>query len=487
MGFLDIPPSAASDSAVAAAINGTGTATKAALTATYSQRWKASTAYTVGQPVVNPNGDLVTAIAAHTSGTTYNSANWNLSTTYATPADAGRSPVTARKWPQLTILSDMSSGWSANFALTSNVADTSDYALGTSSVYMTTNTTAGACYAETHSIPSTDMTGRGLIVWMKIDSTSDIANIVRIFVDMTSDASGDTNFFRANFYAGNNKLPIKVGEWYPLQISNAQFRTDGGGTPNIAAILGVRVQVYAANGVSLPIRIGGVASYSETSQAWPNGVISLCFDDSPSGGWTYAVPKLASRGWAGTLFPIIGSIDTAGSLTMAQVQAIQNVYGWEIGAHATTTATHVDYTTQTTSWIRAEQLSMRRWQQANNFRSSSFAYPIGPYSAAATQEVAGHWESARSTGDLIDSVKTVDLQRMGSLVCNSSTTLATAKARVDAVVAGKGWLKFTFHNIVAASPSGNDWLASDFNSLMDYIASKGIPVARIADVLHPFA
>jgi hypothetical protein len=44
--------------------------------------WKASTTYSAGQPVVNPSGDLVTAVAAHTSGATYTAANWVLMSGY---------------------------------------------------------------------------------------------------------------------------------------------------------------------------------------------------------------------------------------------------------------------------------------------------------------------------------------------------------------------------------------------------------------------
>ena len=42
--------------------------------------WKASTAYTAGQRVVAPNGDVVSAKASFTSGSSYTAANWNAST-----------------------------------------------------------------------------------------------------------------------------------------------------------------------------------------------------------------------------------------------------------------------------------------------------------------------------------------------------------------------------------------------------------------------
>lgn len=54
-----------------------------ALNATYVPKWKPNTAYALGEPVLNPSGDTVTAKAAFTSGATFDAANWNLSATYA--------------------------------------------------------------------------------------------------------------------------------------------------------------------------------------------------------------------------------------------------------------------------------------------------------------------------------------------------------------------------------------------------------------------
>jgi hypothetical protein len=73
-----------------------GTPTQAALSATYAQQWKPTTAYAAGQPVVNPTGDVVTSKTAHTSGASYNPANWNLSASYATPARAAAAIADAK-------------------------------------------------------------------------------------------------------------------------------------------------------------------------------------------------------------------------------------------------------------------------------------------------------------------------------------------------------------------------------------------------------
>ncbi len=57
----------------------------AATTPTYLTKWAASQAYVRGQQVVSPNNDVVSANVAHTSGSTFNAANWSVSSTYAAP------------------------------------------------------------------------------------------------------------------------------------------------------------------------------------------------------------------------------------------------------------------------------------------------------------------------------------------------------------------------------------------------------------------
>jgi hypothetical protein len=57
-------------------VNNGASATKAALNATFVPKWKATTAYAAGDPVVNPSGDVVTAIASFTSGPTYDATKW---------------------------------------------------------------------------------------------------------------------------------------------------------------------------------------------------------------------------------------------------------------------------------------------------------------------------------------------------------------------------------------------------------------------------
>ena len=66
---------------------------------------------------------------------------------------------------------------------------------------------------------------------------------------------------------------------------------------------------------------------------------------------------------------------------------------------------------------------------------------------------------------------------------NASVSLSVAKTWVDRAVANGGWPIFLFHTLVASGATGNDWLISDFNALMDYIAASGIPVDTVGNVI----
>lgn len=74
MGFTDLPAKAI----VERELNDTASPSSAALSATYVPRWKANTAYALGDKVVSPAGDTVSAKAAFTSGASYSAANWDL-------------------------------------------------------------------------------------------------------------------------------------------------------------------------------------------------------------------------------------------------------------------------------------------------------------------------------------------------------------------------------------------------------------------------
>jgi chitodextrinase len=90
MSLLDVPGVKAHelDAAVTAKIEDPASNARLALNAAFVPKWEATTAYLAGDKVLSPGGDVVSAKADFTSGASYSSANWDISTTYATPVQA---------------------------------------------------------------------------------------------------------------------------------------------------------------------------------------------------------------------------------------------------------------------------------------------------------------------------------------------------------------------------------------------------------------
>jgi lysophospholipase L1-like esterase len=61
-------------------------------------RWTPTTAYAINAAAVSPNGDVVTAIAAHTSGASFTQANWHLSPTVTRPPVAFYAGTRVKTW-----------------------------------------------------------------------------------------------------------------------------------------------------------------------------------------------------------------------------------------------------------------------------------------------------------------------------------------------------------------------------------------------------
>jgi hypothetical protein len=394
-----------------------------------------------------------------------------------------RAPQNGKPFPQLKMLETMQAGHGftyTNVAVPVTLNDTTDFVIGTQSAKFTTiynqATSSGGIVKTGLNL---DMTGKGLLVWIKVETPA-LTNLA--FINFELGDATFTNRYRAQTYGLGNE-PYKANEWYPLQISWANFESSKVGAPSRSNITALRIM--AAENIGAPVvtvHVGGIATFEESPSKYPNGVVSFGFDDSFAAHYTAAAPKLSAYGYTATLFPILDRLGTATYLTLAQVKALQNVYGWEIGAHASTVAAHTSYPAKTDAQVEAEMSAIRIWQAENGCPSGNFAWPVGYYTSANAARVAKHFATARSTSGFHDPVDVSDTMRLSSHTLVAATTLAAAKVYVDQAVAGKSWLKLCVHNLVASGATGNDWLISDFNALVDYIATKGIAVASFRDV-----
>lgn len=377
-------------------------------------------------------------------------------------------------------------GWTAGPTTnaTFNLDDTTDYALGDRCISITTDGTAGSGYVQKTGL-SLDLTGKGLVFWVKATNMQSISSV------SVTIANADTftpSWFAALPLTYGFKSPATEGEWFPIHLSPGNFGVNNG-SPTRTGVTAIRVTLAGRAGMAAPtLKIGGLATFTDKANQYPKGVVSLTFDDT-WGSTADAARKMGQYAFPGTAYLIQSRVDDvgAGRLTTPQLRNMQDAHGWEIAAHCSTEAAHVDWTTQTTEWVEAELAAMKQWQTDNNFPTETFAYPIGPFNSDIARRARKQYSSARSTYPMTNSPTHPHKHRLSTYVIAASTTLASAKTYVDRVVSNGGWLVLMFHNLVASAPTGNDWLKSDFDALVDYIAASTLPVATVGEVIRQSA
>lgn len=357
--------------------------------------------------------------------------------------------------------------------------DTQDYALGVQSLCVTTKTdgTPGSVQKTGLAI---DLTGKQVTIWVKVSGAIDLTQLLLY----AGDATLANNYSWTIANAGIEQQVFREGEWAPIVLTFADAASTG--SPSRSNITTLRIRVGAASGKSVTLRVGGIGVSSDSSP-FPNGVISFACDDSYSSQYSIMRPILDGYGWSATAYTIVDLLGTPGFMTMDQLKTLELVNGWNIAGHAFTSAMHAAGYGNDSMLPQIEQdvRSLRQWLVENGFSGQDhLAYPKGFFTAASQGIMGRYFATGRTViNRMTESVNPSDRMRLRSLSVTNTTTIATAKALVDRVKAGKGWGIITIHDLVATPTVGTQWPTAAFQSLVDYIALQGVPVLNIKDVI----
>ena len=194
-------------------------------------------------------------------------------------------------------------------------------------------------------------------------------------------------------------------------------------------------------------KLGGVGTYLEGDARYPNGVISLDFDDSYAEAWTTAKSVLGKYGYRATLYPIVERLGTTNYLTVDQIRALRDSYGWDVGGHCVLNAQHSSRVGVSESEVRTMLTELREWQRQNGVESAAYAYPAGNFDKALQNIVGQYYSFARTNDGKHAQLPGAARMNVSALSVGSNRTLASAQAFVDAAFAEKSWITFVFHNL----------------------------------------
>jgi peptidoglycan/xylan/chitin deacetylase (PgdA/CDA1 family) len=392
-------------------------------------------------------------------------------------------------------------GWTFSNWSSFNPNDTADFVHGTQ--VMTANTFGSASQFSTITktgATAVDLTGKMLRVWVKIDAASNPVNLklLNLRAAATGGLAGNNylswDLQPTQLQANNtnvNAFWLPAGQWVPVALNIGDgFVT---GAPVKAAIQEWRL-VAQDNGTVVTVHFGGIDVYPVNNGPFPNGVVTLCFDDSYSGQYNLARPILSAFGYQATMFPIIDQIGGGGSYTLAQLQALQNLLGWEVAPHASTLANHSGFGSMSAAAIQADLAASLAYMQANSLKwSGAYAYPLGYFAGGQDTAVEPLCDAARTIDSTLK-YETFPLGQQYRLRSQAGvggsggigvTTYTNSGGALDVLLANGGWDIITIHD-VSAGTSGNinQISQADLTTLVAGINSRGIAVATMGDVLR---
>lgn len=217
---------------------------------------------------------------------------------------------------------------------------------------------------------------------------------------------------------------------------------------------------------------GAQTALAATNPA-PQASVSFTFDDGLASIAKLAAPTLKRYGLSGTSYvttKCVGMIAIPNTcradrdksyMTWAQIQNIQNNYGWEIGSHtvthrllASSDPTDGQPNPLTLAEVRNELTQSKSALQNHGLRVKSFATPYGDYNTKVIAEIAKVYSNHRGFADTGLNDWPYNEYLLYNLPITSVTTVASVKAKIDEAIAQKKWLVITFHDIVAAGREG---------------------------------
>lgn len=367
-------------------------------------------------------------------------------------------------------------GWTSTGAwASSNLNDVADNGWANQVISgATPGVNNSGCNFQRTGLTAFDATGRFFRMLVKCSDPSKL-NAVQLYI---SDTTAFTNNALLAAVPGNG-AGLLPNQWTVVTFS-LDRATVTATPPNYAAITALRIRV-ADIGTPVTVAIGGL-SMTPRPAAYPNGVVSLSFDDGFASHYSYAREVLNRYRFRATLFPILDTLGTPGRLTEAQIAELAQLSGWEVGAHSTTLAVHnAGLPALSAAEKAAEMDALKVWLLDRGY-ADLYAYPINAYDTTSVAAVGKRFTIARTTdGSLKETPYAGNPLLLRSLSLTAGSTVASVQTAIDQAYTHGHHLILTMHDVVATGATGNQF--GGLSAVVDYLATKGIPVRPIGEAL----
>ncbi|MEU6651269.1 polysaccharide deacetylase family protein [Streptomyces sp. NPDC046900] len=386
--------------------------------------------------------------------------------------------------------------------------DTSDFVKGTQAVKVTTAGNASQSQVRRSGMAPMDLTNKAIRLVIKFDA---VTNLDRI--NFYVGTSNFTNFFQWTPHTHSTTTSqnwISDGEWVTLTFgwpsvvsASGSYTLSSTKVPSTTTgFTDMQIAVYDNGTGPVTYHVQSIDIIDGTSATFPSGVCSITFDDSYQSVFDYARPKMDALGYRGTNYTIVGNLGSPSYLTATEVRQLQDVNGWEIGAHSYDPAVHTNrYTSYTAAEVDMDLAKSRAWLVSNGLTGDGVAYPGGNFwrttdNVSIEGLVAKYFSHGRSiTGQPESAAPPMPYRLRAQTGINDGTALGGITVSQLTVAGGPldqcangTWLILAFHKIVTTTPAAStECSQTGFNTVMDAIAARGIKVLPVSDVLRYYS
>lgn len=395
------------------------------------------------------------------------------------------------------VITDFQSGhgWTSSGSGTFALNDTTsgNFISGTQAATAATGGAGAQCDVRKFAGTSYDTTGQLIRLRFRFDSITHLSEL-----DFYAGSSSLANCWKWSVYVPGLSAYITSGDWITLTLLFSDATVTG--SPSRTAVTDWQFQTWDDSAGTVSAHYQSVELVPDGTAVFPGGVVSVCFDDSYStprdnGAWS----ALDAAGYPATLFTITDRLGLSGYISLADIQARTDRYGWESAGHAYTDADHsVTDTGLTAAALDADARAQRAWLLASGVRGGDgYAYPLGNFGLTSDGgSVIGilrrYYSWNRTTSSRMhETWPPADRYRLraisGISTFSGGVTPSAVETQVTSVAAGGGWLILVFHKIVTGAPAATTECAlSDFTAIVSAIQAAGIPVMTVGDVLRHY-
>ena len=216
---------------------------------------------------------------------------------------------------------------------------------------------------------------------------------------------------------------------------------------------------------------------AEQNDAFPQGMVTLSFDDGLLSQFQNAVPMLKTAGLNAGFYIITTEPSSGddGYMTWAQIKTLKSE-GFEIGGH---TRTHPFLTTLTPTQLTNEVSGSYQDLVAQGITPKAFVYPFGDINTNVenTVKTAGYTIARGSYyGENSDMADHYDLE---DIRLDTTSTLPNVEAQIDQTIANKRWLVFEIHDVLASGGDDYTITPSFLQSIVNYLKQKNADLVTL--------